>query len=216
MSDHPPQPQRRLDVICVGRIEPGAVEALDAFSLTTAEIELRDGDFDWADYAESVNRAIDDATGWVLLVREGERVPSPLAAEISRLAVEKPVAWAFRIPVRMLYAGGPLHRGAPRSGGEIRLFHGRRCRFLPKGEIRELQSRGTVIRISRPIERELHSSVHAHLAAVSAERVPHSFTRRVLLFLKRSWDDRTRLTVRSLRYHWIEAGWDRVSISGEF
>lgn len=212
MSDQPPL---RLDIICIGRIDTGAIEALDGFSLSTSEIEPREGAFAWADCAEPVNRAIDDAGGWVLLLREGERVTPSLAAEIGRLAVDKPVAWAFRIPLRLVYAGGPLYRRTPRSGGEIRLFHCRRCRFLPKGGTRELQSRGTVIRISHPIERKLHSSVEAHLAAVSAERVPHSFTRRALLFLKRSWGDRTRLTIRSLRYHWIEAGWDRGSISDE-
>ncbi len=205
-----------LHVIFVGSPDPGAVAALrQRADVTLASVDAPAGAFSWESVATPVNEAIDEVAGWILLLREGERVPEPLAEEIVRLAADKPVAWAFRIPVSLTYDGGPLYRGVGRSGGEIRLFHSRRCRFLPKGSGKELQSRGTVIRIAAPLERALFSTSAEHVAALQAVGVPHSLPRRASIFLAQIWRDRRQLTLRTLRYHWIEAGWDRGRISGE-
>ncbi|MBW3671205.1 MAG: hypothetical protein KY432_05975 [Acidobacteria bacterium] len=204
----------RLDIISIGPIDPSSIEALHQHrSVSITEIEPRETPFSWADLADAINREIDEAPGWVLLLRQGEVVSSSLAAEIARLAIGEPVAWAFRIPVSLRYAGGPLYQRRSRSGGEIRLFHGRRCRFLPKGDRRELQSRGTVIRITQPIEREIYASADAHRDAVKGEGVPHSLPRRFLIFVAGIWSDRGQLTRRTFRYRWIEAGWDRAGVS---
>lgn len=210
-------PRPRLDLISIGPIEPEAIEPLhERFTVASSELESTAPDaFRWSDHASLINSAIDEAPGWVLLLRAGDRVTASLAVELGRHATDKPVAWAFRIPVSLLYEGGPLYRSSPGSGGEIRFFHGRRCRFLRKGETVELQSRGTVIRLERPIERELYRSREDHRTALETNGAPHSLLRTVMVFLSRLWCDRRRLTLRSLRYHWIEAGWDRGRFSGE-
>lgn len=206
----------RLHVISVGNLGRAAIDALrDHFALSLVEIDRGSSQelFRWSDFADPINREIDEASGWVLLLREGEVVTPSLAVEIERIAVDKPVAWAFRLESLLHYCGRPLYRRQRKEGGEIRLFHGRKCRFLPRGSTKVLQSRGTVVRIAVPLERDLHDSRESHLRALEAEGVPHSPLRRFLVFLSRLWRDRWRLTGPSVRFHWREAGWDRGALS---
>ena len=203
-----------IHVISIGSLDPGSFETLRTlFEVTTTTIDPPEP-FSWESVADQVNRAIDEVPGWVLLVRGGERVSMRLAEEISRLAMDKPVAWAFRIPVSVEYAGRALYRNAGRPAGDIRLFHSRRCRFLPKGDRRELQTRGTVMRISVALERVLYATEEEHIAVLERSGVPHSLPRRVAIFLASIWSGRRQLTRSTLRYRWIEAGWDRGPING--
>jgi hypothetical protein len=161
-----------------------------------------------------LNRAIDAASSdWILLLREREFVDAALAqeiaAEISGAPAPSPAraaeggnapqrAWGFRLRTVPLYAGKPLRIG--KDSGEVRLFH--RRHLLRRGE---LTVQGTVIHLRAPLYGHTFESSEEHRAYLQRHAVPHSSLRRLLLFLRNARTlDRT-----TLRYLWIEAGFDQ-------
>ncbi len=153
------------------------------------------------------NRAIDAATeDWILIVREREVVDEALAREIVD-AAGAAKAWGFRIRTTPIYAGKPLRVHA--GEGEVRLFHKRHyMRYANKGEWDELSIQGTVVRLQNTFHAVTFDSAAAHHEHLARTRVPHSSVRRVLLFLRDAIATRT-VDAGTLRYIWIEAGFDR-------
>lgn len=152
------------------------------------------------------NRALDAATAdWVLVVRERETVSEPLAGEIAA-AVVAAKARGFRIPTAVVYAGRPLRTGS--DAGEVRLFHRRYyLRFANKGEWQEITVQGPVLRLAEPFRSETFGSHEEHRRHLAERAAPHSRLRRVLLFARYALAART-LDGNTLRYLWIEAGFD--------
>ena len=148
-----------------------------------------------ADVRVELNRAIDAAAhDWILLMRERETVTAELAAEIASIPSR---AWGARIRTDVVYAGRPLRI---RDHGEIRLFH--RRHLLRRGEV---AVEGTVVRMRDAFQAITFASYQEHRAYLAEREVPHSTLRRLLIFLRnaRTFDANT------LRYVWIEAGFDR-------
>lgn len=144
-----------------------------------------------------INRAIDAAANdWILIIREREMIDIALAAEIARSLDGK--AWGYRVRTLPLYAGRPLRIG---DAGELRLFH--RRHLLRRGEI---AVEGAVVRMQNTLHTITFASYDEHRAYLEKNAVPHSALRRLLLFVRnvRSFDANT------LRYIWIEAGFDHV------
>lgn len=147
-----------------------------------------------------LNRAVDAAsTDWLLVVREREIVDDALAQEVLQAATAAK-AWGFRIRSIPFYAGQPLRIGG--DDGELRLFH--RRHFIRRGE---MAVQGTVIRLEQPLRSITFESADAHRDYLAKNGVPHSALRRVLLFLHHVVTTRT-LDRNTLRYLWIEAGFD--------
>lgn len=153
------------------------------------------------------NRALDAAShDWVLVVRERERVDATLAASIAG-AVAEAKAWGFRIRSVPYYAGQPLHLG--NDSGEVRLFHKRHyLRFANKGEWDEIAVQGTIIRLVPVLRSVTFESTEAHQEWLAKTGVRRSRLRRVLVFLRDTLGTRTT-DANTLRYIWIEAGFDR-------
>lgn len=176
------------------------------FAIEVIELEERRGS-PLSESSAALNRAFEAAThSWILILRKGERVSSDLAAEIAHVAVENPGSWGFRLRTVPFYSGRPLLLGK-HSEGEIRLVHGKRCRFV-KGKP-EVNVPGTVVRLSGALRQQTFSSPKEHSRFLAAHGVPHSLLRRILLFSRnaivtgavfRSWT--------TLRYLWVEAGFD--------
>ena len=156
------------------------------------------------------NRAVDAASAdWILVVRERETVDPALAAETANAATDAK-AWGFRIRSVPQYAGQPLKLG--RAEGEVRLFHKRHyIRFANKGEWDEVMVQGTVVRLTNPLTSVTFQSVEEHRAWLEKNAVPHSTLRRVLLFLRDAIGTRAH-DANTLRYLWIEAGFDSGSL----
>ncbi len=147
-----------------------------------------------------LNRAVDAAANdWIVVVRERESVGEALAAEIAE-AVTAAKAWGFRIRTVPLYAGKPLRIGWPAL--ELRLFH--RRHFLRRGEI---GVQGTVVRLNEPLPSVTFASAEEHRDYLSKTAVPHSALRRTLIFVRNVLVTRAR-DANTLRYLWIEAGFD--------
>ncbi|MDX1582336.1 MAG: hypothetical protein R3338_01935 [Thermoanaerobaculia bacterium] len=205
-----------LHVIQVGGGTSGDLTALgERLQLTISRFATGQSQPAWSSLADGLNREIDETSGWVLLLRAGESVSRDLTGEISRVvSSEAPSAWAYRVRTIPFYCGGPLERRR-RSDGEIRLFHPRRARFLPKGEEKVLQSRGTVIRLDSPLIRDLYDSVaehRNHLERIGTrKRLPTRFVDFLSRLAKTPWG----LNRRAVRFHWMEAGWDRESATRE-
>jgi hypothetical protein len=145
------------------------------------------------------NRAVDAASNdWILIIREREVIDDPLAVEIAK-AIHEP-ARGFRIRSVPYYAGKPLRIGVE---NEIRLFHRRYYMRFAKTE--EMSIQGSVVRLENLLRSMTFESAEAHRADLEKRGVPHSGLRHVLLFLR---DART-LDRNTLRYLWIEAGFDR-------
>jgi hypothetical protein len=153
------------------------------------------------DHRAELNRAVDAATAdWLLIVREREVVDEPLAIEIAEVA-ETAKAWGFRIRSIPMYAGKPLRIGT--EEGELRLFH--RRHFLRRGE---LSVQGTVVRLKNELRSISFDSYAAHRDQLAKTGVPHSALRHLLLFVRYFAGART-LDASTLRYLWIEAGFDQ-------
>jgi hypothetical protein len=151
----------------------------------------------FVDTRAELNRAVDAASSdWVLILREREQLDAALAEEIAA-AMSAAKAWGFRIRVLPLYDGKPLRLGD--RAGEIRLFH--RRHLIRRGE---LAVQGSVVRLVNPLRATTFESVAAHRDYLARQAVPHSSVRRLLLFLHNA---RT-LDRNTLRYLWIEAGYD--------
>jgi len=151
-----------------------------------------------------LNRAVDAATAdWLLVVREREVVDEPLAIEIAEVAeaAKAAKAWGFRIRSVPIYVTRPLKLGA--EDGELRLFH--RRHFLRRGE---LSVQGTVVRLKNVLRSISFDSYAAHREQLAKTGVPHSGLRHLLLFIRYALGART-FEANTLRYLWIEAGFDQ-------
>jgi hypothetical protein len=148
-----------------------------------------------------VNRAVDAASSdWILILREREQVGEALAGEIAAVVHDDPRAWGFRIRTVPLYAGKPLRLGF--DEGEVRLFH--RRHLLRRGEV---AVQGTVVRLENALEAITFASTDDHRAYLARDAAPHSRLRQTALFLRQFLGART-LDANTLRYLWIEAGFD--------
>jgi hypothetical protein len=152
------------------------------------------------------NRAVDAAsTDWMLIVRERETIDEALAQEIAE-AVGGAKAYGFRIRSVPFYSGKPLLLS--RQEGEVRLFHRRHyLRFANKGQWEELLIQGTVVRLANPLRSITFASPEEHRAHLAKIAAPHSALRHGLLFLGYLLAIRV-LDANTLRYLWIEAGFD--------
>jgi len=153
-----------------------------------------------------LNRAIDAATAdWILILREREQVEESLAHEIAEAATEAK-ARGFRIRSIPFYCGKPLL--LTRHGGEVRLFHRRNyMRYANKGEWEEITVQGSVVRLENALRSITFATAEEHRAHLAKQAAPHSALRRALVFLGYLTSIRT-LDANTLRYLWIEAGYD--------
>jgi hypothetical protein len=188
-----------LSVISVGHVHTEAIEPLTSHLSRLEQVVTNlDARTRLADHRPEINRAVDAAANdWVLLIREREVVDAGLAAEIAA-ATAAAQSWGFRIRTEALYAGKPLRLGGDPEG-ELRLFH--RRHLLRRGE---MMVEGTVVRMRNAFKAVTFASYAEHRAYLVQTAVPHSMVRRVLLFARNA---RT-LDVNTLRYLWIEAGYD--------
>ena len=153
------------------------------------------------EHRAELNRAIDASTcDWILVMRERETIDEPLAEELASLTGDNPKAWGFRIRTAPLYNGAPLKLGD--EAGELRLFH--RRHFLRRGE---LGVQGTVIRAKHSFRAVTFASPSEHRDYLAKNGVPHSGLRHTLLFARYAVSAGT-LDANTLRYLWIEAGFD--------
>ena len=152
------------------------------------------------------NRAVDAASAdWVLIVRERETVDEALAQEIFD-AANAAKARGFRIRSTPFYAGKPLH--IAHDEGEVRLFHRRNyMRYANKGEWDEVTVQGSVVRLKSAFRSVTFATPDEHRAHLAARATRRSAVRRVLLFLSYAFSTKAR-DANTLRYLWIEAGFD--------
>lgn len=163
-----------------------------------------------AKHRAEFNRAIDAATSdWVLIVRERETIDEALAKEIVE-AASGGKARGFRIRSTPFYAGAPLKIGVD-EGGELRLFHRRYyLRYADKGEWKEPMVQGSVVRLAHAFRSVTFATPAEHREHLAAKAAPHSALRRALLFASYVLSVRT-LDRNTLRYLWIEAGFDTAA-----
>jgi hypothetical protein len=181
-----------LSIIAVGHVHA------DSFAPLTTRYERIEQLVVDSDQRAVMNRAVDSASSdWILILRQREEIGELLGAEIASLTRDDARAWGYRIRTVPIYAGRPLRLNA--GGGELRLFH--RRHLLRRGE---LAVQGTVIRLAHPLTAVTFASPEEHRAYLGRTAVPHSRLRRILLFLRYA---RT-LDRNTLRYLWIEAGFD--------
>jgi hypothetical protein len=200
-------PTLRLSIIALGH-----VHAEDLASLTTRFAHIEQLVLDVAPrdplsrHRAELNRALDAATAdWILIVREREFIDDALASEIAHAASEAK-ARGFRIRSVPFYAGKPLRLGE--SEGEVRLFHRRNyMRYANKGEWEEITVQGSVVRLTSAFRSVTFATEEEHRAHLAAKAAPHSALRRLLLFLRYVIGTRAR-DANTLRYLWIEAGFD--------
>jgi hypothetical protein len=188
-----------LSIIALGHIHTDAIEPLTPY---VQRLEQLVTDLPprtpLAERRAEINRAVDAASSdWILILREREFVDPELAREIAD-AIGRAAARGFRLRVLPLYAGRPLRLGE--RAGDLRLFH--RRYLLRRGEI---AVQGTVIRLTHPLRARTFESAAEHMAYLQERGVPHSALRRTLRFLRNA---RT-LDRNTLRYLWIEAGFDQ-------
>lgn len=196
-----------LSVITVGHVHSADIVALTPHFARIEQLVLDIAPHDpLSKHRAEVNRAIDAATSdWVLIVRERETIDDALASEIAEAAVAAK-ARGFRIRSVPIYAGRPLRIGE--DGGEVRLFHRRYyLRYANKGEWQEVSVQGSVVRLANPFRSMTFATHEEHRAQLASKAAPHSTLRRVLLFLRYVIGTRT-LDANTLRYLWIEAGFD--------
>jgi hypothetical protein len=208
MADALPVPG--LTILAAGDVGPDQFAALAPFCSSIEVIDLQIAPTTpMVDARGLINRAIDASPHpWVLLLREMEVVEPPLAGEIAGAVGEKPPAWGYRLRQLMLYGGKPLL--VPDAEGEIRLFHRRHCRFDPRSKSEEMKVEGPVIRMANRLRVNLYRSVEEHRSHLQTCAVPHSTLRRLLLFTHAAVVSGALFrSPATLRYFWIEAGFDR-------
>ena len=197
----------RLAVITLGHVH---TEDLAPLTLLFEHIEQLVLDIpprdELSQHRAEFNRAVDAAsTDWILIVREREVIDEELAKEIAKAASDVQ-ARGFRIRSVPFYAGKPLRIG--RDSGEVRLLHRRYyMRFANKGQWDELMIQGTVVRLVNALRSVTFASADEHRKHLAERAAPHSWLRRVLLFLRYLLGTRT-LDGNTLRYLWIEASFD--------
>lgn len=193
---------QQLSVVTLGHVH---VEDLTALTPHFVKVEQLVLDVapreELVKHRAELNRAIDAASGdWILIVREREVVDDALAAEIAAATLAGK-ARGFRIRSVPFYAGKPLRLGA---SAELRLLHRRYYMRFAK----EMQVQGTVVRLEQPLRSQSFASADEHRAWLEKNAVPHSLLRRALLFAHDAVATRAR-DVNTLRYLWIEAGFDK-------
>lgn len=197
----------RLSIITLGHVHAEDLTPLTAHCEHIEQLVLDVAPRDpLSRHRAELNRAVDAATAdWILIVREREQIDGALAAEIAE-AANAAKARGFRIRSVPFYAGKPLRIG--RDGGEVRLFHRRNyMRFANKGAWNEVTVQGTVVRLENPLKSMTFASPEEHRAELAKKATPHSIVRRLLVFIAYALSTRTRDT-NTLRYLWIEAGFD--------
>ena len=196
-----------LSIITLGHVHAESLAPLaDHFSRLeqlVLDVNARDP---LAKHRAEFNRALDAASSdWILVIREREDIDAELAKEIALVTTDAK-AWGFRIRIIPWYSGKPLRIG--HTDGEVRMLHKRHyMRFANKGEWEDLVVQGTVVRLANPLRSVTFPSVEEHRAWLEKTAVPHSTLRRVLLFLRDAIGTRA-LDANTLRYLWIEAGFD--------
>lgn len=199
-----------LSVIAIGRIEAGSIETLLQFFPNLEQVDSGlPPDAALHAHAGAGNRAIDSCShDWILILREREIVTSALARELAAAVSESPKAWGFRLVSELYYCARPLRLG--RSAGEVRFFHRRHSRFDLRTEGREIRVQGTVIRLRSALQRRTFASTADHLRELQRGGIPHSLVRRSLIFLRNAIGTGSLWrSVGTLRYLWIEAGYDK-------
>jgi len=190
-----------LSVVTLGHVH---IEDIDALTPHFAKVEQLVLDIaprgELVQHRAELNRAIDAASGdWILIVREREAVDDALAREIAA-STAAGNARGFRIRSVPFYAGKPLRLG---ETNELRLLHRRHYMRYAKA----MQVQGTVVRLDNPLRSQSFVSVDEHRAWLEKNAVPHSWLRRALLFAHDAVVTRAR-DANTLRYLWIEAGFD--------
>jgi hypothetical protein len=190
-----------LSIVTLGHVHTEDLAALQT-QFTRLEQLVLDVDPRAAlvDHRAELNRAIDAGTAdWVLIVREREVVDDALAREI--LAVMSAGnARGFRVRSIPTYLGKPLR--VHREDGELRLFH--RRSLLRRGE---LGVQGTVVRLGNALHSVTFADAEEHRAHLAAKGKRRSAIGRALLFARYVAGTRAR-DANTLRYLWIEAGYD--------
>lgn len=188
-----------LSVITLGHIHADAFESLTPHVTRLEQIQSNlPVRAPFADARAEFNLAVDAAANdWILVLREREVVDEALAKEMADVLHRTKAAWGYRIRTVPLYAGKALHI---HDDGEMRLFH--RRHLIRRGDVRV---EGAVVRMEHPLHAVTFESYAEHLAYLQKRGVPHSTLRRVLIFLRHA---RT-LDANTLRYLWIEAGFDQ-------
>lgn len=197
----------RLSIVALGDVHAENLQPLttrfEHIEQLVLDIPPRDP---LARHRAEFNRAVDAASAdWVLIVRERETVDEPLAQEIFDVASAAKVR-GFRIRAVPYYAGKPLK--LTREEGEVRLFHRRNyMRFANKGEWDEIMVQGTVVRLAHELRSITFASAQEHREHLAKLAAPRSAPRRVLVFLAYVAGTRV-LDANTLRYLWVEAGFD--------
>jgi len=191
----------QLGIVTLGHVHAEDLTALTPHFTRIEQLVLDIAPHDsLTKHRPELNLAVDAASDdWILIVREREKISDALAKEIAG-AMSDAKAWGFRIRSIPMYAGKPLRIGA--DDGELRLFH--RRHFLRRDE---LAVQGTVIRLHNTLHSITFDSVEHHREYLGKNAVPHSSLRRALLFIRYALGART-FDANTLRYLWIEAGFD--------
>lgn len=190
--------ERDLAVVVSGAADHTALER--HFDVERIEIAR-----DQQDRERLVNAAAFEASAnWILLLEEDERIPSALADEIAKRAVDQPASWAYRIPIVPMIGDERLHLRSRKERLEIRLYH-KRYSKLDSGVVR---SRGTIMRLGVPIHHVLYETARHQMADYESRGVPHSLPRRIALFLLWSLQERALTSATTLGYLWRRAAWD--------
>lgn len=178
-------------------------ERFDRLEQLVLDINPRDP---LAQHRAEFNRAVDAAShDWILIVRERERIDDALATAIAT-AVKDGKAWGFRVRVVPHYAGRPLLIGG--TEGEVRLFHKRHyMRYANKGEWEDVSVQGTIVRLPPVFRAVTFESPGEHRRYREKSSARHSRMRQVFVFLRNAIGTAT-LDRNTLRYLWIEAGFD--------
>lgn len=197
----------RLSIVTLGHVHTEDLVALtphfEHLEQLVLDIPPRDP---LSRHRAELNRALDAAgADWILIVREREVIDDALAREILAAGTEAK-ARGFRIRSVPYYAGRPLRLAG--GDGEVRLFHRRNyMRYANKGEWEEITVQGSVVRLTNVLQSVTFASSDAHREHLAQRAAPHSLLRRVLLFVRYLAGARTTDAV-TLRYLWIEAGYD--------
>lgn len=197
----------RLSVIALGDVHAEDLQPLttrfEHIEQLVLDIAPRDP---LSSHRAELNRAIDAATAdWMLIVREREVIGEALAQEIHDAAAAGK-ARGFRIRSIPFYTGKPLH--VSRDEGEVRLFHRRNyMRYANKGEWDEITVQGSVVRLAHALQSVTFATADEHRTHLASKAAPHSLLRRLLRFAGYVIATRAR-DANTLRYLWIEAGFD--------
>ncbi len=156
--------------------------------------------------AAAFNRIVDDAAAnWILVLREGEELSDQLSLDIAE-SIASSRAWGYRVSRRILYCG-ELLRTASRDPGEVRLFHRRRARRRPDGE---MKVQGTVVRLASRIDVVLYASREEHECRLAERFEGRSLVRRLAAFVRSLFSVGLRAIDPVVRaYLWREAGWEK-------